>query len=146
MHRHSAERTQPEPDSDRGADHGVAEPDIYTRGNRDNQCYDVTKTKPTCLRSRTSPRPPGAPAKAWPHKFVYDCEATRTTGPLTALEQKALAASRFPRKDLAALYEACAENDPDDVYAEKGFTLSKEQVPELRGWLIVCPKHPNAKA
>ena len=110
------------------------------------ECYDVDKDETYVFEITDLASPQRELAKAWPHKFVYDCEATRTTGPLTALEQKALAASRFPRKDLAALYEACAENDPDDVYAEKGFTLSKEQVPELRRLADQCaPSIPTRK-
>jgi hypothetical protein len=81
-------------------------------------------------------------AQIWPEEYI-ECDATRTAGPLTRLERKALAASRYSRDDIDYLYEFCAANDPDDPYVTEKL---REQIPELRGWLIMCPKHPAAKS
>jgi hypothetical protein len=38
----------------------------------------------------------------------------------------------------------CAEIAPDDVYAQPGFVMSEEQIPEAQAALMLCPKQPHA--
>lgn len=84
-------------------------------------------------------------AEIWPMK-VLDCyKAKRTKGPLTTREQKALALTGYKVKDVAHLYQYCAENDDDDYYAKKSSKLNDGQASEIKGWLVLCPKHPLAK-
>lgn len=45
---------------------------------------------------------------------------------------------------LYSVFQGCGSNDPDDYYATAD-DLSEEQLDEIRLWLTLCPKHPQAK-
>lgn len=105
-------------------------------------CYDVDSDQDFIFKIKNLAAPEPELSRVWPKKQT-ECEVSRTAGDMSDVEKKALAASHYSRKDLKYLYEFCAENDPDDSYAK--LTASEEQIPELRGWLLMCPHHPNAK-
>lgn len=92
-------------------------------------------------------RSPGAEfEKIW-RKKIADCDTVkRTKGPLEKLEQRGLATSRYKAKDVTYLYLFCAQNDRHDYFTKKSATPTAEQAAEIKGWLVVCPHHPNAKA
>lgn len=76
---------------------------------------------------------------AMPH-----CDVTRSSAPFTALEAAAYKTAKYTDGNVGVLYELCAEVDPDDVYAQKGFVMSDQQIPETIGALMLCPKQPHA--
>ncbi|MFC0003506.1 hypothetical protein [Micromonospora siamensis] len=82
--------------------------------------------------------------EAWSAKAT-SCEAPTAIRPVSALEKKALKASKYDDGDIATLYTICAEIDPDDAYAEPGFAASAEQIAEINAALLLCPTHPYAK-
>ncbi|PWU56121.1 hypothetical protein DLJ47_07730 [Micromonospora sp. S4605] len=80
----------------------------------------------------------------WPAKAT-SCEIEGAIAIVTDTEKAAYKTSGYDDQDISTLYEICAAVDPDDVYAEPGFTASREQVPEINASLMLCPKHPYAK-
>lgn len=44
---------------------------------------------------------------------------------------------------LYSVYQYCGSNDPDDAYMEME-DYSEGQVAELKAWMTLCPKHPQA--
>lgn len=78
----------------------------------------------------------------WTYNFS-DCWDSTASGTPSAREQRALNASGYKKvKDLAYLYDICAENDKKwmDHIRTAG---SPSQLRELRGALIICPDHPQ---
>ena len=45
---------------------------------------------------------------------------------------------------LYSVFEGCGWNEPDDYYVTSD-DLSDGQVDEIRLWMLLCPKHPQAK-
>ena len=76
---------------------------------------------------------------------AVSCEVDETLYPVGAAEKAAYKTSKYDDEDISTLYRICAEVDPDDVYAEPGFSASKGQISEINGALTLCPKHPYAK-
>lgn len=74
-----------------------------------------------------------------------DCDSEPVT-PATPIELEALRASGYDGDDIGTLFEICGQVDPHDVYLEKGFAMSPEQIKEMTGAIKICPDHPHAKA
>lgn len=83
-------------------------------------------------------------SEVWAQSQV-DCDAARSTDPLTPVEAAAVAAAKSG-DTIDELYAICAVVDPDDVYAETDFTPSEDQVTEISAALVLCPAQPHAKA
>ena len=63
----------------------------------------------------------------------------------TDAEKAAYAVSGYDNGgSIKTLYMICAENDPDDVRAQPGFTLSSSQAKEVQAALMLCPGLPQA--
>ncbi|GIJ27406.1 hypothetical protein Vqi01_25680 [Micromonospora qiuiae] len=78
--------------------------------------------------------------------FTIACDLDQTLHPVGAAEKAAYKTSKYDdEEDISTLYRICAEVDPDDVYAEPGFSASESQISEINGALTLCPKHPYAK-
>jgi hypothetical protein len=83
-------------------------------------------------------------------------EASQTVPVITTLQRGVVAAAKkigygefeneteTDEQILYSVYQYCGSNDPTDPYATmKDF--SDGQVDELRLWMVLCPKHPQAK-
>ncbi|MFQ6172557.1 hypothetical protein ACK8HX_13190 [Oryzobacter sp. R7] len=89
----------------------------------------------------------------WARKL--NCDAGMTgevveSVPVTTPLQKAVAAaarvadySSGDAGNVYSIYEGCGANDPADYYATES-EYSRAQVLELRAYLTLCPKHPQA--
>jgi hypothetical protein len=72
-----------------------------------------------------------------------DCDAQRSSGPLTDIERRAYKRASYDSpSDIAFLYSSCAEVDRKELYASAHYTPSRAQVEEINGILTLCPNHP----
>lgn len=91
-------------------------------------------------------------SEAWAAKAT-SCEVYTVNGvesadtqviPQGPVEEAAYKASGYDDNDIATLFTLCGDVDPEDAYAEAGFSMSPSQVKEITGALELCPKHPFA--
>lgn len=82
-------------------------------------------------------------------------EASQTVPVITPLQQAVAAAAQkigygeyenatdSDEQVLYSVYQYCGSNDPTDHYATSN-DFSDSQVDELRLWMVLCPRHPQA--
>lgn len=116
----------------------------------DRAAGGATIVFPLPLDAQGRPRPDDL----WPRKLACDAGAAvprinDTTRIRAPLQQKVVDANgpygvSDPERVLYSAYQACAANSPTDAYAQTGFEATAAQALEITGYLLLCPRHPQA--